>query len=168
MRTQTWDSRETAGERSTGEQASRSAGKAGEVELRLGIANSAFPTGPGWELTAEHAWEWFEQGFQELRGASMFLRSLGPLDRGEVALLLLDLACYESLCERYLQGAGPQPPPLEQYLAGWKTDPETGQPERCRQHWGYLGRLLREAAAADTLGAEASRRIRNEAKGGLR
>lgn len=90
----------------------------------------------------------------------MFLRSLGPLDRGEVALLLLDLACYQGLCERYLRGVGPQPPPLEQYLAGWKTDAETGQPERCRQHWGYLGRLLREAAV-DGAGAEVDAGFRN-------
>ena len=168
MRTLTRDSRETAGERSVREQAPFGAGKAGEAEVRLGIANSAFPAGPGWELTAEHAWQWFEHGFPELRGGSMFLRSLGPLDRSEVALLLLDLACYEGLCERYLRGAGPQPPPLEQYLAGWMTDAETGQPERCRQRWGYLGRLLREAAEANSAEPESSGRFRTQNREALR
>ena len=39
---------------------------------------------------------------------------------------------------------GPQPPPLHRYLEGYLPDAATGDPEECRQHWGYLARLLRE------------------------
>lgn len=115
-----------------------------DVPPRADEGMAAFPSGPQWELTREHAWDWFTDGLAHLREGGAFLGRGGPLDGGALALLLLDLTCYHGLCERYLTGRGPRPPALEKYLEGWVTDAETGEVEECRQHWGYLGRAIRE------------------------
>lgn len=93
---------------------------------------SAFPAGILWEITEDRAREWFRHRFGWLRDG--ILRR-GPLDRGELALLLLDLDCYEGLVTRYLEGRGPQPPPLHEYLLPG------------REHWGELARLFRALLA---------------------
>ena len=103
-----------------------------------------FPLGPLWELTPERVWRWFEHNFSGARGDSRYFRRGAALDDGELSLLLWDLDYYRGLCERYLRGQGPQPPPLDRYLQGYLVDAETGDPEECRQHWGEFARAIRE------------------------
>lgn len=87
-----------------------------------------FPWGPGWRVEAESAWDWFAHRFGGLPPG-------GP-DRGELPLLVLDLACYEGQVERWLRKQGPRPLPLEEYLRPG------------REHWGGLALPREEAADA--------------------
>src|SRR5688572_15688614 len=79
--------------------------------------------GSRWEITEDRAWWWFVTRFRRAIEESRFLDCLRRIDDHEVLLLVYDLDCYEGLCLRYLNGRGPRPAPIVEYLSagreGW-------------------------------------------------
>jgi len=96
------------------------------LAANCGYRGAGFPAGGQWELTSQHVRLWLLHNFEARRGDTNHFRALGDLSADEFALFLWDLDCWNDLMRR-----GVPVPPLELYL-------ESG-----REHWGWVGSLVR-------------------------
>lgn len=96
----------------------------------------SFPIGAQWEVNDVHAWGWFAHRFRNLLSSENFLSRV-DVANDELLLLVYDLDLYETWCVRYLQAAGPCPPPIGDYL-------RPGREHWGRTWWEHVTELLRE------------------------